>query len=44
MTRTLALIIASIVVGAAFPAASAEQVVVLVKTFAGEGRERELEE
>jgi quinol monooxygenase YgiN len=47
MTRTLAFIIAPIVCGAAMfplPSAAADQVVVLIKTFAGEGRERELEE
>jgi quinol monooxygenase YgiN len=47
MTRSLAFFIAPMVCGAAmfpFPAAATEQVVVLVKTFAGEGRERELEE
>jgi quinol monooxygenase YgiN len=46
MTRTLAFIIAPIVWGAAMFAlpSAADQVVVLIKTFAGEGRERELEE
>jgi quinol monooxygenase YgiN len=47
MRLTLAFIITPIVWGAAMfpvPSAAADQVVVLIKTFAGEGRERELEE
>jgi quinol monooxygenase YgiN len=47
MRRTLAFIITPIVWGAAMfpvPSAAADQVVVLLKTFAGEGRVRELEE
>ena len=47
MTRILALSIGAIASGTAlfpFAAEATEQVVVLVRTFAGEGRERELEE
>jgi quinol monooxygenase YgiN len=47
MRRTLAFIIIPIVWGAAIfplPSVAADQVVVVIKTFAGDGRERELEE